>query len=572
MAYTTEQINTGLATAAAKLDTAEQSISADYKAIADQYRAIDPNASNAAELAASYEASRVEKAATGKIKIAFAKAELDKWSTEYETLGEYNDTANAYIEEYNNSMTAIEESAANLEDAAMLANATITDASSATPQPNPPGTTPGPTPNVPEEKSARAAASARSPSEKPDRTGLSTFISAVRDRGIAVSSKYLVTLPTFTDINMSDVQLMCNVVGMPDLTLTTSNQRIIGENLTLPDGATYGTLSIQCVNTQEFSASNYFEAWSNMVFDRDGRTIGWYSDYAKVVKVAVLDKTGNPRYEITYRDCWPLTINSGNLDYQSTSPMSVNVVLQYKYWTTRFIEPFVDRSANKTDLFDPSIVSQLPNINGVLTQLDKSNSVDIYNRVGPMAASIEGNKIGSGILGASNDYANAVRKLDNAADGTAVGSLLGKYADQLGTSGSQIGAGISSLGTTLNNIIAPAGAIANGVVGAANALGAMDNLLGRLGIKTNLGNTVTNLNGVAGQFAILNQLNGIPGAMDSLGSVVGSISGDLAAINRSLVNVPGATKELRTTGTALSNNFSDSGNKISTLSNMNWVN
>lgn len=405
---------------------------------------------------------------------------------------------------------------------------------------------------------------------------LNKFISMVKNSGVILSSKYSVILPPIASFNMTDIALQCNVAGMPDITVNGGDSRIYGESAEIPNGVVYGQLPLSFIVTNDFDTLGYFEAWSNLVYDRLNRSVGYYKDFAFPITVQVLDRAGNARYTVFFMDCWPKNINTTSLSGDSHGLMTVNVSMQYKYWISS-ITGKLNPNTNPPWDGRPSSL-QTPG-NGPLSSVMSSgmaanfaSNVGIYGNNGLAASMMMGPQIGSSLLSASNESSLAVKGLFDMADGTSVGGLMSKYASQLGTGSSMMGAGIGGFASNLTTILAPAGQIAAGVAGMSGALRSMDNLLGRLGIRTNIGNTVTSLNGVAGQIAVLGQLNGIPGAMSSLGSSVGSISGDIAQIQRSLVNVPGATKAMSNSFGNLSNVFTQSGNDISALGNLQYGN
>jgi hypothetical protein len=458
---------------------------------------------------------------------------------------------------------------AKLEDIKPQIQRNITEAAPI-PRPNvqPPTSAPLPTPR--QVDNAIAKSSTKSSEE------LNRFISMVKGTGLAISSKYSVVLPPIAGFDTAKIALQCTVSGMPDITLSGGDSRIYGEASEMPSGVAYGMLSLSFLLTNEFDSLAYFEAWSNLVFNRLTRAMGYYRDFAFPITVQVLDKMSNPRYTVFYIDCWPKSINSSGLSYDSHNTMAVNVSLQYKYWISSVTGKLSDSAVPPWNGVPPSLktLSQGPlsSITGIGAGLDLASSVDIYGGNGLAASSIMGPLLGSNILTAANQAAANLTGLTNMSDGTQVGSLLSKYASQLGTSSSVMGAGIGGFASNLQNILAPATQIAAGVAGLSGTLRSMDNLLGRLGIRTNIGNTVTDLNGVVGQISVLGQLNGIPGAMSSLGSSIGSISGDIANIQRSLVNVPGATSAMASSLGNLSNVFNSSSNTISALGNMTYSN
>jgi hypothetical protein len=246
--------------------------------------------------------------------------------------------------------------------------------------------------------------------------------------------------------------------------------------------------------------------------------------------------------------------------------MTLNVSFAYRTWYSYTTSnSLIDPELNPLKLNSPSALRAFDNSTlGDPTSPFGGNGVAAATALGPI--------MGSSALDAANQAANGVKSLSNLADGTQVGSLMGKYMNQLGTASSMIGAGIGDIGSNLNTILAPMQAIAGGVTSMSGVLSSVDNLLGRMGIKTNIGGVVSNLNGVAGVVSVVGQLNGIPGALSSLGAVTGSVGGELANIQRSLANVPGATTGMMNSIGNMSKVFGNNANTTSSIAGMNFSN
>ena len=432
-------------------------------------------------------------------------------------------------------------------------------------------TTGGPTPA--EAKTETPVAAAPTPSGTVTRSSrastsntLNSFISQIKKYGVPLSSKFEVELPPMGEFSdLRDINLLCNSSTLPNQQIAITSQKIFGEQQFVGAGTDFGQLQLTFFVNTKFDAHKYFEGWMNMIFNKSERTLGFYRDYARPIYVHVLDKGGNRRYSTAYSYCFPISINSTPVSYDNNHPISLTVTFAYKTWYPVYgQENQFDPELNPLKLNSPSALRAFDN----MTLNDAGLSR--FDGNGAAASLALGPVMGSNALYAANEAARGVKNLSSLSDGTPVGSLMSKYMNQLGTSSSVIGAGIGDIGSSLGTILAPAQAIAGGVTSMSNVLRSVDNLLGRMGINTNIGKVVGDMNGVAGVIGVVGQLNGIPGALSSLGSVMGSVGGEINNIQRSLVNVPGATKSMTDSIGNLGRVTSDNANITSSIAGMDF--
>jgi hypothetical protein len=360
--------------------------------------------------------------------------------------------------------------------------------------------------------------------------------------------------------------MQCEAAALPGMNIMTSDIRNYGESTQMPDGITYPPVDLSFIATNTFDVRGYFERWMNLVFDRKTRTVGYYSYYTDTVTVLVQNKIGEDIYSITLNECFPINMSSTQLSYSDHEAIRINVTLQYKWWETSQVDP------TNLDPFDPYQIAL--------------NTQGIEND--PLSGFVQGNPLGDEFLGPS-DIGSSLSKLgpnmmssykkagnmctaaflpanmthpDAPTFGSDLNSLTKTLTGQMGS----FGAGLGELGKSMSAVAGPAFAIGGAIGSAGSTLRSIDNLLSRVGIKTDLGKQGTALGGLGGRLSQTAQLNGIPGALGGVGANMGAIGGQFNNVSRQITNIPNANASVSRAISNLGNVFSSSGSSTSNAS------
>jgi hypothetical protein len=403
---------------------------------------------------------------------------------------------------------------------------------------------------------------------------LGNFLADLKTVGIPTGSHYVIELPPIPGFNTGTLNMYCQAVNLPDLSIMDVEARIFGEASHIPFGIAYSPLQLTFLVTNKFDICAYFEKWSNMVFDRRSRTSGYYKDYVKEIVLSVQDKEGNTRYKVRFMQCWPKNLQPTSLAHDNHTPIMLNVTLQYKWW-----EKIGEPRDIASEVYEAGFGQEQQgyitgNANGVLVGAGLTlgpGGLNFSSALPGLNISRAGPLIGSNILGGTNLVRDALGAQNIPMPGDSNSSFsqtLSGYMSQLGSSSSVLGINVGAIGNSLSNVLAPVGAITQGVVGIGGALSSINNLLGRVGIQTNLGTTINSLYNVAGNLSVLNQANGVPGAISTIGASLGGLSGSFETISKSIGSIPGTTKSVSSSISNLGTIFGVEGSNLTAVANL----
>jgi hypothetical protein len=166
---------------------------------------------------------------------------------------------------------------------------------------------------------------------------LDDFRARIRTIGLPTGSHYQVEFLLGGIDGARAVSMLADQVTLPGLTIMTAEQRTFGEITESAYGISYQPVSLSIILDNEVAAKTFFDTWANSVFDRKTRTIGYYDDYIRDVRITLMDKASKPIYTVVLREAYPKTINDIQLDYASREILRVNVILTFKYWEREYI-------------------------------------------------------------------------------------------------------------------------------------------------------------------------------------------------------------------------------------------
>ena len=393
------------------------------------------------------------------------------------------------------------------------------------------------------------------------------FISHLKTTGLPTASHYYVLLPPLDgpSDDVRTISMLCESANIPGFSVMTNEIRTVGEVTEMPYGISYPPATFSFMLDNDFSAKNYFDSWSNMVFNRVDRTVGLYDSYTKTIDVVVNDKVGNLIYAIRLVDAYPKSVQDIAISYGNHEVIKLDVGIAFKYWakidesgsieleTTDYSLSRIQRNNNlranpMNDLRNfPEGLPKLETLGNSTIALNQSpgsfkfgpNSGPQLSTFGPnMGADfVRSGKETQAILGASNMSAPGDSNF---------GSNLGLKLGSLGSGMNTFGATIGELGRSLTAVTAPVAAVARSVTGVAGTLNSIETLLNTVGIKNSgLGKIGKDLNQTAGKLGVLSNAKGIPGQLGAIGANMGAVGGSLKKVQDSIGGFPGATTRVK---------------------------
>lgn len=178
------------------------------------------------------------------------------------------------------------------------------------------------------------------------RKPIQEFVAQVKSGGLARTNRYTVFFePPITSTSNADKRktlLFCDQVQLPGVNYSTVQNRTFGEFRETPYEKIYDNITMSFYVDNDMKVKRLFDDWIGMISDPQTRVFNYYKNYTTDMKIEVQDLNDKTRYEMTLYECYPKSISSIQLDYNSKDVMKVQVGMQYKYWKATPIEPLAD--------------------------------------------------------------------------------------------------------------------------------------------------------------------------------------------------------------------------------------
>lgn len=165
---------------------------------------------------------------------------------------------------------------------------------------------------------------------------INSFISEVKQRGLARNNRYevLIPLPFTSNEGIRLTRLFCDAVNLPGLNVATAPSRIYGEVREMPYEFIYEPVQLSFYVDAGMEVKMAFERWMASIINPATRTINYYKDYTRDVQISAVTVDGNQPYAVTLFECYPKSISAIQMDAAGKDVMKLSVTLQYKYWNS----------------------------------------------------------------------------------------------------------------------------------------------------------------------------------------------------------------------------------------------
>ena len=195
----------------------------------------------------------------------------------------------------------------------------------------------------------------RNNTDSSTRKPIQEFISQVKSGGMARTNRYAVlfTPPAgVSPVGLQKILLFCDQVQLPGANYSTVQNRTFGEFREVPYERIYDNITMSFYVDTELKVKELFDNWQNVIADPLTRTYNYYNNYITNMVIEVQDLNDNTRYAVTLWECYPKTVSSIQLDYNSKEVMRISIGMQYKYWTAEPIAPLADGEKVPTTWYD----------------------------------------------------------------------------------------------------------------------------------------------------------------------------------------------------------------------------
>lgn len=417
---------------------------------------------------------------------------------------------------------------------------------------------------------------------------LQDFISHIRETGLPLGSHYLVEFNRGED---QSVQMLVDQVNMPGINIMTTEMRTFGEIIESAYGITYNPVTVSVLVDNNGNAIKFFHDWVNSVYDRDTRYVGYKSDYVADITITFQDRNDGTVYKVILEGAYPKTVGDVQLDHSSRDVVRLSVTFVYDRWSKQDGEAAAidgQRSINpdlvNSDSAMPDILSIINSDNPYMPdnlQFNDGRYSNAYidNQVGlrdwgdvestPTQYTSYGNEMASSL---GRSIANVNRSMYNSAgaplpiigaSGANKHAELKSSLDTLTSNFVGMGEGLRDLGRSVQNVTAPAAAIANSVSAVSGTLGAIDSTMNALGMGTPFSKIRSNLTATAGKLSTVSRLKDVPGHLGTIGANMGAMGGTFKGISTSIDKATNAPAQMATALNKLGFNFERQGQNMS---------
>lgn len=159
------------------------------------------------------------------------------------------------------------------------------------------------------------------------------LLSTINSRGGLISlNRYSVTFGNISSvISGDDLSTLCLSVILPGINLNGKDYQTVRNAYRVPSGYSLSEVRMVFRATKDMSVRKFFESWMELCVNRETYRIGYESDYASNIEIAVRDKENESAYHIKLLSAWPQQITDVTLsDDNPNEFMTIEVSFAYR--------------------------------------------------------------------------------------------------------------------------------------------------------------------------------------------------------------------------------------------------
>ena len=198
---------------------------------------------------------------------------------------------------------------------------------------------------------------------------INEFIAQIKEGGLARTNRYIVEVtPPVSGVDETKRKLIlfCDTVQIPGQNYSTVQNRVFGEFREVPYERIYDNISMTFLVDSGMNVKKIFDKWMDRIAHPTARTFNYYKDYTVDMKIEVHDLMDKTRYKVNLFECYPKSIGSIQMDYNSKDIMKLQVNMQYKYWTSDTTEVLPNNQIVSNNMLN-SYMSEFNNFQKTLT-------------------------------------------------------------------------------------------------------------------------------------------------------------------------------------------------------------
>ena len=407
-------------------------------------------------------------------------------------------------------------------------------------------------------------------------SSLNDFIAHVKKQAFPLANKFQVIIGGSVSSGHSTpqtVSMLCDSTMIPGYNHMTNEIRRYGEIVEMPYGVTYPDVPMTFFVDNTNQAKEFFDSWSNQVFDKNTRGIGFYNDYVRNIDIFLENKEGAVIYHVKLFEAYPKLVGDYQVSYESKDILRINVLIKYKWlamgdfvpkattnlsagvlsgWGSGLSSNFLSGG----DIFGNEGLSTFTGqAGGVIGSPITPGSGDI-----PSLASV-GNVFQSQIP--RNAYGVASSLTGTSMPSGLAGNFtgLGNQFSSFGSNVNQIVASPMTIVATANNMAAQATAISSIVTSTAGQLAGIG------GYVQGLSRSAASITRAASQLGNASNPMQALGAIQTMGSGVGQLGGAFTMFSAQAVNIASVPSSVMSRINSLGTVTSQAGSNLNNAMN-----
>lgn len=403
-----------------------------------------------------------------------------------------------------------------------------------------------------------------------DNQSLQSFISRVKSIGMPMASHFSIVIgppsagggagPTASE----SVMMLCNTANLPGYSHMTTELRRYGEIIEMPYGIAYPDLNLTFYVDNTLETKNFFDFWSQSIFDKQTRAIGYYNTFVRPIDLFLHNKLGDVIYHAKLYECYPKNIGDFEVGNDIEGILRLTVTMKYKWLEIKYAN-LKGNSSSVPPEYDSSNDKNTVNAeNAAAREAFRRAEIESRNLSENAAETIK-YKFGTpnNIFGDSLFDTSSLSEKYGFSTGTPNKSLY-DWGSYVGTGIPQAGSGLvsslnaaglpSNMATSTtgfsNSIASVSGQIqkmaalpnqvyslssnlSNSVKQLANSASSMGNTFAANGLQNAMSSANGPLYEIANQMSGQASLNSLKGPVSSLGSHIGYLGGQVASMQSS---------------------------------------
>lgn len=407
---------------------------------------------------------------------------------------------------------------------------------------------------------------------------LNDFIAHVKKEAFPLGSHFQVIIGGSVSTGHSTpqtVSMLCDSTMIPGYNHMTNEIRRYGEVVEMPYGVTYPDVLMTFYVDNTNQAKEFFDTWSNQVFDKSTRGIGFYNDYVRDIDIYLENKRGDIIYHVKLFEAYPKLVGDFQVSYDNKDILRVNVLIKYKWLAMGNFVPkaSTNLSAGILSGWGSGLSSNF------LTGGDIFGNEGMGSFTG-QAGGVVGSPLnpGSGDIQSLSLVGDVFQsQIPRNAYGVAstLGQTTGPWGSVSGSNFTTMGNQFATFGSNVNQLVAyPTSivSVANSMASQATAISSVitstaGQIAGIGGYVQGLQRSATSISRAASQLGGASNPMQALGAIQTMGSGVGQLGGAFTMLSSQAVNIANAPAALMGKINSLGTVTSQAGSNLSNAMN-----